>query len=517
MRRTRTRAALIATITGLALVLVSGPASAQAPDPRQATPEEKAAAVVRPAMVFLSTDYSGYVFTQGGLLVNEAFNDAQPYQISSTCSAFVVNPSGYIATAGHCVDNGPEGAREHLLTAAVQQVVAADPTIDGNQLLQFARSNWRTEGQTAGSPIDRTVTVLRGTGTGTSLEGKQVPAQVVDYRPFSEGDVALIKVAATELPAIELAAGSGAQTGTRVLSVGYPGATANVTDPNLEPTFKDGQVSKETSRGAIPVYEISAAVAPGMSGGPTVGLDGKVIGVNSFGATAQTEAFNFVVPAAGLNELLGRNNVRAEPGPYDVLYRAGLQDYYAGRFTDAINKFDQVLAVAPDYVYAEEYKTNAARAKAQFGDAGPPAWLWWVIAGGAVLLLAAGLVTWLLIRRRRRRAAPPSGGPAPGVPGAQLAPTVPAPRAPEAAAPQQTQPLPTPATPPDGTAGPSWAVPPPAAPAGQVDGSPAPTGPETGVETATPPGGTPGTCPQCGASRQPGARFCYNCGHRFGD
>ncbi|MGH3612481.1 MAG: trypsin-like peptidase domain-containing protein, partial [Pseudonocardia sp.] len=68
------------------------------------------------------------------------------------------------------------------------------------------------------SPIDRTVTVT----TGNSLRGETASAEVVDLQAFSEGDVALVKIPATDLPSVELAPDADVQPGIPVVSIGYP-------------------------------------------------------------------------------------------------------------------------------------------------------------------------------------------------------------------------------------------------------------------------------------------------------
>jgi len=153
------------------------------------------------AVVYLETQWSGYVFDETGSL----FNDGAPYEYVSSCTGFVVNPDGYIATAGHCVDDGIEGARGAILEQVVDSIVAADPTVPYQVQYDFALANYETEGFEDSSPIDREVSVIVGGGIGNDAEGNALPAQVIDYQPLSEGDVALLKIEASELPSAELA------------------------------------------------------------------------------------------------------------------------------------------------------------------------------------------------------------------------------------------------------------------------------------------------------------------------
>ena len=170
------------------------------------------------------------------------------------------------------------------------------------------------------------------------------------------------------MPSSELAGSGDVQVGQQVVSVGYPASTEKITDFSLEPDYKDGTISAKKTDATVPVYETNAALSPGMSGGPTVGLDGRTLGINSRLPAGETQAFNFIAPATGLVELLNRNGIKAELGPLDVQYRSGLDDYYAGHYTSAISTFDKILALSPTYQQAAEFKANATKARAQFGD-----------------------------------------------------------------------------------------------------------------------------------------------------
>lgn len=518
------RTARIILATCLLWGTAATPALAQgAPEP---TDSQRAGALIRPAIVYLETTYSGFVFDElGGV-----FNDGSPFEFKASCTGFVVNPSGYIATAGHCVDTGE--ARTQLLDLAIgsviDAVVAADPTVTLEAQTEFGRLNYRTEGATPGSPIDRTVQVYTGSGTGSGLQGQVTNAEVIDVQAADKGDVALLKIAGSELPSVQLAPDGDVRQGTPVLSVGFPGSRDAVLDASLEPTFKDGQISSRTARDGIPIYEVSAALLPGMSGGPTVGTDGRVYGVNSFIALeatgAKAEGLSFLATADRLNDMLVRNNVKAELGPLDLTYREGLELHYDGEYSDAIARFDEVIGRAPSHRQAQEFKAEALRLRSQFGDAGIPP-LWYGVGGGVLaLLILGGVGTMLLVRRRRAR---------------------PAPAVPTGAYPAGPATYPAPATPPGGQ--PTWPAPgggfvaagqPGPAPTGQWHGpdgarpeagttparpevvaTPAratsPAGAVVEAARAAPPATRPRFCTECGEQHGPAARFCANCGNSF--
>jgi len=427
-------AALTLTLVAAGPALAATPTPAPTPSagasPQQATPTERAAAEVRPAIVYVTEKFSAYVADETGTY----FNNGNPYELTATCTGFGVNPDGYVATAGHCLDTySPNGIKGDFIAAVAKEVVAAVPNVTLQEAVEFGTANWTVEGKAKGSAIDTQIAVVTGSVQGGG-KPQVLPARLVDIRPFTQGDVALLKVETTDLPTVELAGDADVQIGTPLLSIGYPASADAVTDPSLEPSNKDGQVSAKKTVGSVPVYETSAALTPGMSGGPTVDLEGRVLGINSFMPAGESQAFNFVAPASGLTELLSRNGVRNELGPDDKAFRAALDAYYAGHYTDAIAGFDKLLQVAPQHAQAVQYRTLAAKARDRFGDvpvapapqADPssPVLFWVVVGGGAAL--AAGLAVLLVVLVRRRRtpsATLPAGLPPTPFPGYGPIPT----------------------------------------------------------------------------------------------
>ena len=133
--------------------------------------------------------------------------------------------------------------------------------------------------------------------SGVDVE-KRKPARVVDFQAFTEGDSALLKVEETDLNAIELADTDGVGINSDVTSIGYPAIIDSFTDPDLTPTFQPGTVSslKTLDDGLVKVLQLSAQLSGGMSGGPTVDVEGNVIGINSAGFPG--EPFNYAVRAS---------------------------------------------------------------------------------------------------------------------------------------------------------------------------------------------------------------------------
>ena len=329
--------------------LMATPASLAATPPPTvaATPQEKAVAVVEPTIVYLSYTLDYYLDTgQSGL------GYVGPFSLNGSCTGSFVSSDGYISTAGHCVDVSPGS---FMWNAAIRLAIQGEvdngniTAADGEAVLAEALGFWKVEGKAAGSPGLLSVSAYHAYGVSGKSAGDGLPARIVEVKSFVDGDVALIKIEAKNSPVLLLGSDSDVSVGTNVLAVGYPAASDKVVDPTLSPTFKDGQINSKTTREGVrvPVYEISAAVSPGMSGGPTVMLDGNI----------------------------------------DVIYRAGLDASYARSFKDAIAKFDEVLGLEPSHLWAQQFKQKATekqsaappRAKATAAAArwGSSRWWWW--------------------------------------------------------------------------------------------------------------------------------------------
>jgi hypothetical protein len=390
----------VAVAAALVVTACGAPAGDAVPPPHEvASPSERAAATLQPALVRITGTFTGWVRNQDGAYAN----GGRPYTYTATCTGFGVHPDGYVATAGHCVDTtGPNGAREPFIQAAAEDLVAAMPYLSLEDVIAHGRSNWTVQGRTADSPIE---SEIRVTGIpGAPSDG--LAARVVDVRPLMEGDVALLKVESPNLPTLELATGTDVAVGTQLLAAGYPRTVGELAGPDAQPSIKDGAVSGTQTVGSGSVYEISAALDQGMSGGPTVDHAGRVLGINSLRGS-DSQPFNFVVPASGVAELLSRNGMRNEPGPRDLLYREAVGAYYTGEYTDAIDALDRLLQQGPAHSRAGTLRADAEAAREQHGDASEnhrDQVLIWVSAGiGAVLLIVVGAV--LATRRRRRRPA----------------------------------------------------------------------------------------------------------------
>ena len=112
--------------------------------------------------------------------------------------------------------------------------------------------------------------------TVTLLGGRELQAKLIGTDPSTE--VAVIKIDANDLHALEMADSDTLEVGEWVLAIGNPFG--------LSHTVTAGIVSAKGRSGlGLSTYEdfiqTDAAINPGNSGGPLVDLDGKVVGINT--------------------------------------------------------------------------------------------------------------------------------------------------------------------------------------------------------------------------------------------
>ncbi|MBK9695981.1 MAG: trypsin-like peptidase domain-containing protein [Propionibacteriaceae bacterium] len=220
-----------------------------------------------------------------------------------TCTGFFVSEDAMIATAGHCVDPSVSG-RE----AVVTQYLTDENSTD---LIDTAVKNWTIEGEKADSNPALKITVFQPTNLADAPLAKAQTAQVLDFQPFEKGDNALLRIASLKgTPALTLAKGTPA-LGEAVTCIGFPAVISDVVDRTTlnRASFKPGSVSsKQTLPTGAPVTEVSADLAPGMSGGPAVNSAAEVVGINSAGV-GTSGGFNFVTDTDDLRLFLHRNGV----------------------------------------------------------------------------------------------------------------------------------------------------------------------------------------------------------------
>jgi hypothetical protein len=110
---TSARLLRVALLPAFVILALSGGARASDVNDPGTGSTQQIAPLVQPSVVYETITWSGYVYDT----VNKGYlrTDA-PFIVRMQCSGFVVNPDGWVATAGPCVD--PELEKEAIRRAA---------------------------------------------------------------------------------------------------------------------------------------------------------------------------------------------------------------------------------------------------------------------------------------------------------------------------------------------------------------------------------------------------------------
>jgi serine protease Do len=129
-----------------------------------------------------------------------------------------------------------------------------------------------------------------------------VTVKLTDRREFSakvigadrHSDVALIKIAATGLPAVRFGDLSKIRPGQWAIAIGSPFGYEN----SVTAGVISGTARTLPDENYVPFIQTDAAVNPGNSGGPLFNLDGEVIGINAqiFSRTGGYMGMSFAIP-----------------------------------------------------------------------------------------------------------------------------------------------------------------------------------------------------------------------------
>jgi serine protease DegQ len=172
--------------------------------------------------------------------------DARPREVSNLGSGVIVSPNGYILTNQHVVE-------------------AADE-------IEVALAN-----------------------------GQTVPAKVVGADP--ETDLAVLKIDASNLPAITFAQADSLKVGDWVLAIGNPFGVGQTVTAGIVSALGRTHLGINTFENFI---QTDAAINPGNSGGALVDAAGNLVGVNSaiYSRTGGSQGIGFAIPVSIVRQVM---------------------------------------------------------------------------------------------------------------------------------------------------------------------------------------------------------------------
>ena len=243
--------------------------------------------------------------------------------------------------------------------------------------------------------------VIEGAAQGTAkLVGKDTQYQIEGIvATDKDNDLAVLKVIADGITPLPLGDSDTVNIGAEVYVAGNP--------KGLEGSFSAGHISSRRESHLKELFQMTAPISPGSSGGPVLNSAGEVIGISVFvHRDPDAQNLNFAIPSNYLKVLFAkarpakplsqnsrtisaethylRGNAKYELG----LYHAAIADYnkaiglkpdYAlaynnrgfaraalGEYFPAISDYDMAIRLKPDYAFVYNNRGNAKAALKQY-------------------------------------------------------------------------------------------------------------------------------------------------------
>jgi serine protease Do len=130
--------------------------------------------------------------------------------------------------------------------------------------------------------------------TVTLLDGRELEADLLGSD--RDADIAVLKVKATNLPALPLGRSSDLMIGETVIAIGNPFGLSNTVTTGVLSAVGRTIPSERGERLFTDFLQTDASINPGNSGGPLVNVGGDVIGINSAIISGAT-GIGFAIPA----------------------------------------------------------------------------------------------------------------------------------------------------------------------------------------------------------------------------
>ncbi len=135
---------------------------------------------------------------------------------------------------------------------------------------------WRTDGH-----ILTNYHVIAASQRGAAIpvvlaDGRTFAAQVVDHNAAL--DLALLKIAAPDLPVLPIGDSTRLRVGELVFAIGHPWGQTNFVTAGIVSGLA---IALRDNQHQIPYIQSDVRLAPGNSGGPLLNVAGQVVGINA--------------------------------------------------------------------------------------------------------------------------------------------------------------------------------------------------------------------------------------------
>ncbi|MGF1480005.1 MAG: trypsin-like peptidase domain-containing protein [Cyanophyceae cyanobacterium] len=201
----------------------------------------------------------------------------------------------------------PSGSNnQNFIAAAVQRTGPSVVRINSNRISR--NSSRPSQGTGSGFIVSADGTILTNAHvvngaeqvTVTLGDGRSLTGEVLGQDSLT--DVAVVQVAANDLPAVSLGNSESLQIGEWAIAIGNPlGLDNTVTAGIISGTGRSGgAIGSPNTR--VSFIQTDAAINPGNSGGPLLNQQGQVIGINT-AIIGRAQGLGFAIPIDRAREI----------------------------------------------------------------------------------------------------------------------------------------------------------------------------------------------------------------------
>src|SRR5271165_1361967 len=313
---------------------------------------EKRTMELNPAVVKVSVKYN----VSGTFLVGSETIQFGPETVGTFGTGFIYRPDGYIITNGHVVADAQlkDVAAQNALRDKIRTVILKNLVIPETRKRNGPPLNGTIPEMMAAVSLKAyysTPTLIVALANGR--EYRADTKQYSDSIDMGGKDVAIIKIAANNLPTVKLGDSSTVHIQEAITVIGYPGAASSGSlsilseQSNMIPSVTNGHVSAvKTLVGQESVIQSDAVAGHGNSGGPAFNDANQVIGITTFGSQEES-GFNFFVPINTAMEYVNTAGAKPETGIFNRMWADALDTYDNGRCQAAKPKLQSILNIMP--------------------------------------------------------------------------------------------------------------------------------------------------------------------------
>lgn len=225
-------------------------------------------------------------------------------------------------------------------------------------------------------------------------------------------DVAVLKIDPPEnvhLPMLLIDDTDKITTGDKVKIAGYPGnADLNINDvlkfdekSIMTSTVQNGSIAARKTTDNGPILQLDATLDHGISGGPVVSTDGKIVGI----ATAGTNAISWAIPSSTILEFARQaGSPINQTSVITQRWQEGLDLFWQQYYKKAIPKFEEVKRLYPKHYAIEDFISKSQKEIEDGKDRKDLRdYLPWLIEGGVVVVVIIVVILLIILRRKPKK------------------------------------------------------------------------------------------------------------------